>query len=279
MGNMADVMNWFEHGLSLAQASRAFLLLLGWSLLLQTLEYLAIARRNRVLAWDMQMDEMPTWPAFVRPALKRCFAPRVERVLLLWRLGLSVMLMAGLHGMWLSVPLMALTVLGLFRWRGAFNGGSDFMTLAGLTGLLWADALRPWVGPELAWRAGLWWVSLQLLTSYFMSGWVKLKHRGWRDGTALPLFLDTGVYGPLPPQNLLWRTGLARMVSWGFILWEGLFVLVFLDVRMAWIGCALGALFHFLVFWYFGLNRFFWAWIATYPALIYSVTEWGLSLR
>jgi hypothetical protein len=28
-------------------------------------------------------------------------------------------------------------------------------------------------------------------------------------------------------------------------------------------------LFHFLVYWYFGLNRFFWAWLASFPAVIY----------
>ncbi|MEY2621512.1 MAG: hypothetical protein RIT26_1332 [Pseudomonadota bacterium] len=276
---MSDAMHWFEQGLSLAQASRVFMFLLGWSLLLQTLEYLAIARLDRVLTWDLQRHEMPAWPAFLRPALTRCFAPRVYLGVLTGRLLCAVMLMAGLHGLWLSLPLMVLAVLLLFRWRGAFNGGSDFMTLVGLTGLLWADGLSPWVGTELAWRAGLWWVSLQLLTSYFMSGWVKLKHRGWRNGTALPMFLDTGVYGPLPANSLLRHPGLTRIVAWAFILWEGLFGLVFLDIRLAWIGCALGALFHFLVFWYFGLNRFFWAWLATYPALIYSVTEWGLSLR
>ena len=69
------------------------------------------------------------------------------------------------------------------------------------------------------------------------------------------------------------------MISWVFILWEGLFGLVFLDVRLAWLACASGVVFHFMVFRYFGLNRFFWAWLATYPALIYTVTETGLSLK
>jgi len=27
--------------------------------------------------------------------------------------------------------------------------------------------------------------------------------------------------------------------------------------------------FHYLVYWYLGLNRFFWAWLATYPAVLY----------
>jgi hypothetical protein len=270
---------WFDHGLSQALAARAFMFLLGWSLLLQTLEYLAIARRDRVLEWNIQWHEMPDSPPGLRVLLKTCFAPRHYAAMLVLRLLLAVALMAGWHGLWVSAPLMAIALLLLLRWRGAFNGGSDFMTLAGLSGLLAVDVISPWWGGELGWRAGLWWVTLQLLTSYFMSGWVKLKHRGWRDGSALPLFLDTGVYGPLATDSLLRRPLVARCVSWGFILWEGLFALVFVDVRLAWMACLLGALFHFLVFAYFGLNRFFWAWLATYPALIYAVTEWGLSHR
>jgi hypothetical protein len=42
-----------------------------------------------------------------------------------------------------------------------------------------------------------------------------------------------------------------------------------LDLRLALFFCASGALFHFLVFWYFGLNRFFWAWLATFPAVLW----------
>ena len=270
---------WFEHGLGLSQAARGFMALLGWSLLLQTFEYAAIARRDRVLVWDVQWHEMPLRPALLRPVLRWCFQARPYAGLLMARGVMSVLLMGGWHGLWLSIPLMVMALLLLFRWRGAFNGGSDFMTLVGISALLCADLLTPIWGAEQAWRAALWWVTLQLITSYFMSGWVKLKHPGWRKGTALPLFLDTGIYGPLPAHSLLRRPWLTRPICWAFILWEGLFALVFLDVRLAWIGCLIGAVFHGLVFAYFGLNRFFWAWLASYPALIYAVTEWSLSQR
>jgi hypothetical protein len=39
-------------------------------------------------------------------------------------------------------------------------------------------------------------------------------------------------------------------------------------VRLALGLCASAVVFHFLVFWYFGLNRFFWSWLATFPAVI-----------
>jgi hypothetical protein len=37
--------------------------------------------------------------------------------------------------------------------------------------------------------------------------------------------------------------------------------------------CAVAALFHFLVFWFFGLNRFFWAWVASFPAIIWCAGQ------
>jgi len=61
----------------------------------------------------------------------------------------------------------------------------------------------------------------------------------------------------------------AQACAWGFTVWEGCFPLALLDPRLAAAFCAVAALFHFLVFWYFGLNRFFWAWLATFPAVLY----------
>jgi hypothetical protein len=43
--------------------------------------------------------------------------------------------------------------------------------------------------------------------------------------------------------------------------------LVFPDWTSVFVGVAL--LFHFLVFWFFGLNRFFWAWAANLGSLFF----------
>jgi hypothetical protein len=34
------------------------------------------------------------------------------------------------------------------------------------------------------------------------------------------------------------------------------------------------AVFHLLVFRFFGLNRFVWAWCASFPAIIYCSGQW-----
>ena len=249
-------------------AVRAFEVLLGWSLLLQTLEYLRLIGLDRVSHWPAQRSELPTRPAWLRPLLDALMRPGPYRAMLLVRLLMSLLLMAGLLPLIGALLLFLIALALLMRWRGAFNGGSDFMTLVGLTGLLIAHGVGALTTPELGWRAGLWYVALQSVTSYFVSGWVKLLRPEWRNGSALPAFLDSGVYGPLPERSVFRKPALARALSWGFTVWEGCFPLALLDVRLALGLCASAVVFHFLVFWYFGLNRFFWSWLATFPAVI-----------
>ena len=106
-----------------------------------------------------------------------------------------------------------------------------------------------------------------------MDQWVKLLRAEWRTGRALPFFLDTGVYGPLPAGSVFRRPRVAQACAWSFTVWEGLFPLALLDVRLAAVFCAVAAGFHLLVFWFFGLNRFFWAWAVTYPAILYAASS------
>jgi hypothetical protein len=255
--------------MDLTLAVRAFEVLLGWSLLLQTLEYLRLPAIDRVSCWPVQERELPARPAWLKPLLQWLFQPDPYRTMLWLRLALALLLMAGHLALAGALALMLIALALLLRWRGAFNGGSDFMTLVGLSGLLLAHLLEALGHSELAWRAGLWYVALQAVSSYFVSGWVKLLRPEWRSGAALPVFLDTGVYGPLAANSLYRRPALARAISWIFTMWEGCFPLALLDIRLAAFMCASGVVFHFLVFWYFGLNRFFWAWLASFPAVLY----------
>ncbi len=254
-------------------AVRAFELLLGFSLALQCLEYLRIPTLDRVNDWSLLRREIPARPAWVRPLLDVLLTPRSHRVLIALRLALALGLMSGGLGLVGAALLFAMALVLLLRWRGAFNGGSDFMTLVGLTGLLIAHAVGAFLGMETGWRAGLWYVALQSLTSYFMSGWVKLLHPSWRSGRALPQFLDTGIYGPLPAHSAYRRPAVAMAVSWSFTVWEGLFPLALLDLRLAALFCAVAGVFHFLVFRFFGLNRFFWAWLTSYPAILWAASQ------
>jgi len=255
--------------MELSTAYRIFELLLGWSLVLQTLEYLRIGPMDRVSDWQIQRDEVPLSPPGIRTVLDAVLRPPRYTALLVLRLCLALWLMFAGLGLGGAVLLFAIACVLLMRWRGAFNGGSDFMTLVGISGLLLAQVVGALSSPEVGWRAALWYVTVQTLSSYFVSGWVKLLRPEWRNGSALPAFLDSGVYGPLPAQSLFRKPAIARAICWGFTVWEDCFPLALLNVKLAMLLCASAVLFHFLVFWFFGLNRFFWSWLATFPAIIF----------
>lgn len=257
--------------LELPQATRAFEILLGFSLLLQSAEYLRLHALDRVSHWPTQRAEVPH--AGVRQALDFCYQPLPYHCMLGLRALLAMALVLGLAGLGSALLLFAMALLLLLRWRGAFNGGSDFMTLVGLTGLLLAHALGPFTSAETAWHVALWYVTVHSLSSYFVSGWVKLMRPEWRSGRALTVFLDNGVYGPLPADSIFRSPRLAMLCSWSFTVWEGLFPLALLDVRLAALMCATAVAFHFMVFWFFGLNRFFWAWLSTFPAILYCASQ------
>jgi hypothetical protein len=258
----------------LALAVRALECLTAVSLLLQTLEYLRLQpaqRHDGLWRWSRQRADVAHASLPVRRLLDWLFSERVHRLHLLVRAGAAASLFAGSSTTGV-VLLFVSSVLILIRWRGAFNGGSDFMTIIVLTGMLIAQLGQYVVGPALAWKAGLGYIGLHSITSYFISGAIKLLSREWRNGLALPYFLDGGLYGPLAADSVLRRRHVAMACSWAFILWECAAPFALLSPQVALAFCATAVVFHFLVFRYFGLNRFFWAWLASHPAVIYCTT-------
>ena len=261
--------------LNLELAYRGVQVLLGWSLLIQSLEFWAMQKHlhefgeKGVWRWSLQEQEMPSRAIWFLSALRWLFAPAPMRGLFLLRaLGALVLMLWGAP--WgVMVFLLASTVILLFRFRGAFNGGSDFMTLVAVSALFLAETFVPWVGQDQAHKAALGYMALHALSSYFVSGWVKLKRAEWRSGEALVIFLDAGIYGPLEAHSLFRVPWVARLCSWSFMLWEAVSPSLLIDPVWAILYCLIAAVFHFLVFWYFGLNRFFWSWMVNFPALVY----------
>jgi len=260
--------------LSTPVAIRAIEFLFAMCAGIQTLEYWRMRHAMQgdgLWVWSIQRQDIPT--PWIRRCLDGLYTPAMFSALLLTRfMALISLAMQGSH--LYNIGFLFVSNLAiLIRWRGAFNGGSDFMTLVVLTGLLIAQVVSQLESPELGWRAGFWYITIQSITSYFMSGSVKLLKREWRDGSAMTIFLNTAIHGPLSSNHWLRQPWLAAISSWSFILWECAAPLALLDARLALVFCTIAAFFHFLVFWYFGLNRFFWAWIATFPAIVWCAGQ------
>ena len=182
------------------------------------------------------------------------------QILLALALLLSVWPLAVVAGLWV------LGLIQLHHFNGAYNGGADKMVLLGLTSL---------VGVHLSFDAFLGevffaYLAVQVVLSYFVSGWVKFRNPAWRSGTALT---DVFAYSVYPAaenfrglaKHPSWMVGL----SWAVILFEILFPLALLHQMALVAALILAAAFHLSNAILLGLNRFFWAWIAVFPSVIW----------
>lgn len=122
-------------------------------------------------------------------------------------------------------------------------------------------------------ETGLQFLAAQSGLAYLTSGAVKLVSRTWRSGEALPAILRTRTYGDRELFFFLRKhPRLSRAAAHGVLAAETAFPLVFvLPLRPALMGVAGMGVFHLLNARYMGLARFVWAFIATYPAIIYVV--------
>ena len=119
----------------------------------------------------------------------------------------------------------------------------------------------------------LWFITLQYCLSTIIAGCAKIISKSWRSGTALTGIMSTAAYGNQRLHHLLINHGkLAKSLSWFIILFECVFSLIFLvDLPVAYVLVVLGIAFHAMIFISMGLNNFFFAFLSSYPAILYCL--------
>ncbi|MBT6427374.1 MAG: HTTM domain-containing protein, partial [Rhodospirillaceae bacterium] len=125
--------------------------------------------------------------------------------------------------------------------------------------------------PTVQWREYVFgYLALQLTLSYFISGWVKIVNPDWRSGRALQDVFQFSAY-PVSESLRSWadRPRLLWAMSWAVMLFELIFPLTLLTQATLIMGLAVAATFHFANACLFGLNRFFWIWLAAYPSILW----------
>lgn len=204
--------------------------------------------------------------AFLQQSIEHLKGLKNEQILFLPRILLSLLLLLGFQTPWVS---LALVVLGLFilrRFQGPYNGGSDRMSLLILCCLCLVHFM-----PTAQWREYIFgYLALQLVLSYFISGWVKIINPEWRTGQALQDVFRFSAY-PVSEalRNRADQPRLLRVMSWSVMMFELLFPLTLLTQTTLIMGLAVAATFHFANACLFGLNRFFWIWLAAYPSILW----------
>jgi hypothetical protein len=273
--------------LTLKEALRGVELLLGAAIALQSLEYWKLRKTlfsGKGWSWlhlRRDWDSFP--PAFRRLAdevladSRFTFLPPAVFVIAGLQLSAAAL---SLETGW-EVPflflftnlfLLAATLLTAARFRGAFNGGSDTATVHFLIGCVLSEAGIFF--DETGVKLGLAWITVQITLSYFVAGLAKARSRRWWNGEALKEFVSSPRYAtPAPLQAFLARPLVAQASSLGVLLFELCFPIVHRVPTALPVALAIGACFHLANFFVFGLNRFFFAWIAGYPALWYWVSR------
>lgn len=189
-----------------------------------------------------------------------------EKTLGLIRAGLAMLLMLGLHPMLVESALLVIAIILIRRFQGPYNGGSDTMTVLVLL-CLWLSHLAP----SRYWQEiALGYLAVQLVLSYFQSGWVKMVNPEWRNGHALQQVFALSAY-PVSENVRSWarHSQVLQVMSWSVMVFELLFPLALMNQPLLLVALGVAALFHFANACLFGLNRFFWVWPAAFPIIIW----------
>lgn len=204
--------------------------------------------------------------SFIQQSIEHLVATVQERRLFLSRILLAVLLIIGLQTAWVSLLLLIVSLIILQRFQGPYNGGADRMSLLILCCLCLAEFSPSPYWQELAFG----YLAIQLILSYFIAGWVKIKNPEWRSGKALQDVFQFSVY-PVSESLRAWSKSprMLLSMSWGVILFELLFPFSLISNISLTVALIIAAGFHFSNACLFGLNRFFWIWLAAYPSIIW----------
>ena len=204
--------------------------------------------------------------ALIQQSLEHLVRFQSERALFGARIALCVLVIAGVASPWPLVGLAILSLAILQRFEGPYNGGSDRMGLLALW-CLTLSRLSP--TPPLK-ELAFGYLGAQLILSYFISGGVKIVNPDWRSGRALRDVFEFSAY-PVGEDLRRWadRPRVLLAMSWAVMLFELAFPLSLLSKPTLVAGLAVAGAFHLANACLFGLNRFFWTWLAAYPAILW----------
>jgi hypothetical protein len=172
----------------------------------------------------------------------------------------------------LSTWHLALVVGSLFAWnmkRKIANDGADqLMTIilaAVLAGRLWQG-----VGDGAQEMAAMF-IGAQACLAYSVAGIAKIVSPVWRSGAAVSDILTTKGFGCNWLRKVFgWSPWIALVAAWSVMMFETLFPIVaIMDPQGAMIAVMAGTLFHVCNAPIMGLNNFVWAFLATYPSVLF----------
>lgn len=201
--------------------------------------------------------------------------PNFLGVIILRLIAIALLIIPGIWT-FSEAPLFLAIVLTslLINYRSPFGqDGSDQMSTIVVIVLFLFH-----INPEntIIAQAGIWFIALQSLLSYFTAGYFKAKGKKWTTHpNAVFLIFNTSTYGSKPIAGYLQnKQQIITFLTWSTVAVEATFPLVLITGypgMILFLGWGLG--FHLMNALVMGLNSFLWAFLATYGAIIYCCMQ------
>jgi hypothetical protein len=224
-----------------------------------------------LLAWSaVRRKYEPTWLAWFVPIGDRCFSSAGTSALLtlgcLSSAGLVFAWWTHLSLTWMIALVVVVDLLTTIRMPFGRTAGDQMSSLT-LAALLAGAAS----GAPRGLEAAVVFVAAESLLAYSTAGILKIRERGWRDGTFVRQVFMTRTYGCGRLASLLRRRpALARGIGLIVVTSEILMPTVLaLPAPVAAGVLWAAATAHVFAAVAMGLNVFVWGFAATYPAIFY----------
>ncbi len=243
--------------------------------MLNSLEYIAESatfRQAGLLNWSIcRLSNKVTCSGRLGRLLNRLFLGRGFWAVLLLRILAAAALCVFTEITWVAktCSIAILLLLLIVNLRHVFGrDGSDQMLVIVFSGLsayfVVAERFRIYA---------LLFVALEVTLSYVVAGYAKFVSPVWRRGDAIIGVLGTRCYGVPRKFRVVashYLPSISKAMCWSVILFECAFPLLwFAPKPIAILLLFSGVIFHAGVAVLMGLNVFFWAFLATYPAVLF----------
>lgn len=234
-------------------------------------------RNNTLMDWELVRDEYAWAPRPVRRVLDFLGKPRVNTAVHGLRIAVAASLLVpgtSRHHRAAAGGFLALSAVATNPQQHFATDGSDQVAFAVQS--VAAVARLGEDQPKVV-DACLWFIALQSGLAYCASGLTKLAGPPWRSGEALAMVMRTESYGDEWAYRMTQRhPRLATWVSHLVIALECGFPVVFLARgRLTVPVLTATGTFHLANAQLMGLSRFVWAFLSTYPSLLYVTQRPG----
>lgn len=245
--------------------------ILSIGILLGSLEYLFIALKKSAKGLpNWKISKEITFPFLDNPVINWLFKPKNFIILLLFKMVLVFVLFFTtiFSDGWTLFILLLFLVSLLIHYRDVYGkDGSDQMQLTIILILALCTSNLTTQNIKLY---GLFFITAQSYLSYLTAGISKILSKSWRQGNALFLIVNTASFGNVRLAKLLHKGKLSFYLGWFVIITEILFpftILLPFPYLIFCLSCMF--LFHIINAFIMGLNIFPWAFLSTYPSIIF----------